>query len=98
MCRPVPPSPAFTSTGRLLRGLKWRSPLTQGARSNYSESLGSGNEPDDHAIGRSPGGLTTRTHALVDGRGLLLVVILTTGNAGDSPALPVLLDQLRIPR
>ena len=26
------------------------------ARSNYKESLGSGNEPDDHAIGRSRGG------------------------------------------
>lgn len=38
------------------------------------------------------------THALVDGRGLPLVLLLTTGQAGDSPALPVLLSQLRIPR
>ena len=42
--------------------------------------------------------MTTKTHALVDGRGLPLVLLLTTGNAGDSPALPVLLSQLRIPR
>jgi len=62
------------------------------------ESLGSGDEPDDHAIGPSRGGLTTKTHALVDDRGLPQVLILTTGNAADSPALPVLLDQLRIPR
>ena len=42
--------------------------------------------------------MTTKTLALVDGRGLPLVLLLTTGNAGDSPALPVLLSQLRIPR
>ena len=36
---------------------------------NYQESLGSGDEPDDHAIGRSRGGLTPETHALVDGPG-----------------------------
>lgn len=42
--------------------------------------------------------MTTKTHALVDGRGLPLVLILTPGQAGDSPALPVLLSQLRIPR
>ncbi len=35
---------------------------------------------------------------MVDGRGLPLVLVLTTGQAGDSPALPVLLAQLRIPR
>ncbi len=42
--------------------------------------------------------MTTKTHALVDGRGLPLVLLLTTGQAGGSPALPVLLNQLRIPR
>ncbi len=42
--------------------------------------------------------MTTKTHALVDGRGLPLVLVVTTGQAGDSPALPVLLSQLRIPR
>ena len=42
--------------------------------------------------------MTTKTHALVDGRGLPLVLVLTTGQAGDSPALPVLLSQLAIPR
>ena len=34
----------------------------------------------------------------MDGRGLPLVLVLTTGQAGDSPALPVVLSQLRIPR
>jgi hypothetical protein len=48
-------------------------------------------EPADHAIGRSRGGLTTKTHALVDGRGRVLVVIVSPGQAGDSPVLPLLL-------
>jgi transposase len=55
-------------------------------------------EPADHAIGRSRGGWTTKTHALVDGRGLPLAIVLTPGQAGDSPALIRLLDQLRVPR
>jgi transposase len=55
-------------------------------------------EPDDHAIGRSRGGLTTKTHALVDGRGLPLVIALTPGQAGDSTALRQLLAELRVPR
>lgn len=42
--------------------------------------------------------MTTKTHALVDGRGLPLVLALTPGQAGDSPALARLLGQLRIPR
>lgn len=55
-------------------------------------------EPADHAIGRSRGGLTTKTHALVDGNGLPLVIALTPGQANDSPALPRLLAELRVPR
>ena len=55
-------------------------------------------EPDDHGIGQSRGGLTTKTHVLVDGRGLPLVVVITPGQSGDSPALPVLLAQLKVYR
>jgi putative transposase len=57
-----------------------------------------GDEPGDHAIGRSRGGLTTKTHALVDGNGLPLVIAVTPGQANDSPALPLLLAELRVPR
>src|SRR3954467_8363612 len=42
-------------------------------------------EPGDHAIGRSRGGLTTKVHALSDGAGRLLVVGLTAGNVHDRP-------------
>jgi len=47
---------------------------------------------------RSRGGLTTKTHALVDGRGRPLVIALTPGQAGDSTALRQLLAELRVPR
>jgi transposase len=42
--------------------------------------------------------LTTKTHALVDGHGLPLVIAVTPGQANDSPALPKLLAELRVPR
>jgi hypothetical protein len=43
-------------------------------------------EPADHAIGRSRGGLTTKVHALTDGAGRILVVLLTGGNVHDTVA------------
>ena len=42
--------------------------------------------------------MTTKTHALVDGNGLPLVIAVTPGQANDSPALPKLLAELRVPR
>lgn len=42
--------------------------------------------------------MTTKTHALVDGRGLPLVIAVTPGQSGDSPALPRLLAELKVPR
>jgi transposase len=71
---------------------------TQGAPPNDKDlRRRRADEPDDHAIGRSRGGLTTKTHALVDGRGLPLVIALTPGQAGDSTALRQLLAELRVP-
>ena len=64
-----------------------RSP--QGALSNYKKSP---DEPDEHAIGRSRGGLTTKIHALTDQRQAPVVVRLTAGQAGDNPELVPLLD------
>ena len=59
--------------------------------SNYKNLL---DEPADHAIGRSRGGLSTKVHQLVDGRGLPLVVLIGPGQGGDSPMLPALLEAL----
>ncbi len=55
-------------------------------------------EPGDHALGRSRGGLSTKVHLLVDNKGRPLVVVVSPGQAGDNPALIPMLDQLRIAR
>ena len=55
-------------------------------------------EPPDHAIGRSRVGLTTKIHALCDARMLLLVVLLGTGQGGDSPMFAKLMRSSRVPR
>ena len=55
-------------------------------------------EPADHAIGRSRGGLTTKVHALTEGAGRILVVLLTGGNVHDSPMFTQLMASLRVAR
>lgn len=55
-------------------------------------------EPPGHAIGRSRGGLTTKVHHAVDGRGRPLAVVVTPGQAHDGQTLPVLLGDLRVAR
>ncbi len=70
-------------------------PATQGDLSNYRNLL---DEPDDHAIGRSRGGLTTKIHALVDGNMRPLVLLLGPGQGGDSPMFENLMDALKVDR
>jgi transposase len=55
-------------------------------------------EPGDHALGRSRGGLSTKIHAAVDGRGRPLVILLTPGQAGDAPMMLPLLAAIRVRR
>lgn len=62
--------------------------------SNYNNPLA---EPPDHAVGRSRGGLSTKVHALVDGHGMPLTMIVTAGHRGDCPVLIPLLKRLRVP-
>lgn len=69
--------------------------MAQGAESNYTNLRA---EPPDHALGRSRGGLSTKIHQLVDGKGRPLVIALTAGQAGDSPMLKVLLAHLTVRR
>ncbi|MFF7243602.1 IS5 family transposase [Embleya sp. NPDC008237] len=49
-------------------------------------------------LGRSRGGLTTKLHLAVDGRGLPLSIVVTPGQAGDAPALDAVLAGIRVPR
>lgn len=70
-------------------------PASQGDLSNYRNLHV---EPPDHAIGRSRGGLSTKIHALVDGKGRPLVLLTGPGQGGDSPMFPLLMGQLKINR
>ncbi len=54
-------------------------------------------EPLDHALGRSRGGLTTRTHMVCDANGVPLRFMLSPGQASDITHAQPLLDQVRIP-
>ena len=53
---------------------------------------------DGEALGRSRGGLTTKVHLAVDGRGLLISVALTPGRGEDNLQLLALLESIRVPR
>jgi transposase len=67
---------------------------TQGDLSNYTFLLP---EPDDHALGRSRGGWSTKTHLSVDSLGRPLSIRLSPGQAGDNPQLLPLLDDIAVP-
>ena len=53
--------------------------------------------PPDHAIGRSRGGLTTKSHLVCDGKGRALAFVLTGGQVADTIMLQDTLDQIRVP-
>ncbi|WP_443043457.1 IS5 family transposase [Streptomyces sp. GF20] len=55
-------------------------------------------EPTDHAIGRSRGGLTAKIHLAADGNCRPLAFVLTAGQAGDAPAFTEVMARLRVPR
>lgn len=54
-------------------------------------------EPLDHALGRSRGGLTTKIHMLCDANGVPLRFLLSPGQASDISNAQALMDQVRIP-
>lgn len=91
------------STGRslvLISTRRTRPGLTspQGAVSNYKSLPDCEVEPAGHAIGRSRGGLTSKIHHAVDGRGRPLAIIVTGGQRHDGVMLTALLADIRVPR
>ncbi len=52
----------------------------------------------DEALGRSRGGLSSKVHLSVDGRGLPLSIVVTAGQRHDSTQLEPVLDGIRVPR
>ena len=65
-----------------------------GKRGQQRRAGGSGDRGE--ALGRSRGGLSTKIHLAVDGRGRPLSVLLTGGQAGDNPQLLTLLDAIAV--
>ncbi|WP_184829849.1 IS5 family transposase [Streptomyces griseomycini] len=59
---------------------------------------GTGDEPDDHVLGRSRDGLTTKTHLACDGKGRPLAILVTPGQRHDSVCARPLLERIRVPR
>ncbi|MFE2870950.1 IS5 family transposase [Embleya sp. NPDC059259] len=55
-------------------------------------------EPDDHALGRSRGGLSTKVHLASDSRARPLALRVTAGQAGDAPAFETVMAAIRVPR
>jgi transposase len=55
-------------------------------------------EPADHGLGRSRGGLTTKVHLACEQGQKPLSVVITAGQWGDSPQFQVVLDRIRVPR
>ena len=60
--------------------------------------LGGDREPAGHGIGRSRGGLTSKAHAAVDGRGRPLAVVVTGGQRNDRAMLAGVRADIRVPR
>ncbi|MFE0800403.1 IS5 family transposase [Streptomyces sp. NPDC058812] len=55
-------------------------------------------EPEDHALGRSRGGLSTKVHLASDNRARPLALYVTAGQAGDAPAFEAVMARIRVPR
>ena len=69
----------------------WR-PEKGGCRTGWVEALA----VEGEGLGRSQGGLTSKIHLAVDGRGLPMSILVTPGQAGDNPELLPLLDQVSV--
>ncbi|MFF3256026.1 IS5 family transposase [Actinacidiphila glaucinigra] len=55
-------------------------------------------EPDDHGLGRSRGGLTTKLHLAVEQGHKPMSIVITAGQRGDSPQFEPVLNKVRVPR
>jgi transposase len=55
-------------------------------------------EADDHALGRSRGGLTTKVHLACEQGQKPLSILITAGQRGDSPQFQAVLEGIRVPR
>ena len=59
---------------------------------------GVADEPADHGLGRSRGGLTTKVHLACEQGQKPLSIVITAGQRGDSPQFQAVLGRIRVPR
>ena len=55
-------------------------------------------EPEDHALGRSRGGFTSKFHLVTDGHGIPLAVEVTAGQCHESKSFEEVINAIRIPK
>lgn len=55
-------------------------------------------ELDDHGLGRSRGGLTTKLHLAVEQGQKPMSLVITAGQHGDSPQFEAVLSRIQVPR
>ncbi|WP_405959359.1 IS5 family transposase [Streptomyces sp. NBC_00868] len=55
-------------------------------------------EPEDHGLGRSRGGLSTKLHLAVEQGQKPMSIVITAGQRGDSPQFEPVLKAIRVPR
>lgn len=59
---------------------------------------GTRTEPDDHGLGRSRGGFSTKIHLACEQGQKPLSLLVTAGQRGDSPQFEPVLEAIRVPR
>ncbi|WP_078956832.1 IS5 family transposase [Streptomyces iranensis] len=59
---------------------------------------GTRTEPDDHGLGRSRGGFTTKIHLACEQGQRPLSLLVTVGQRGDSPQFAAVLEGIQVPR
>jgi transposase len=59
---------------------------------------GVGEEPDDHGLGRSRGGFTTKIHLACEQGQKPLSLLVTAGQRGDSPQFEPVLEAIQVPK
>ncbi|WP_418955198.1 IS5 family transposase [Streptomyces tritici] len=64
----------------------------------YEPPSGIFTEPDDHGLGRSRGGFTTKLHLTVEQGQKPMAIVITAGQRGDSPQFEPVLAKVRVPR
>lgn len=57
-----------------------------------------GTEPDDHGLGRSRGGMTTKLHLAVEQGQKPMSIVISAGRRGDSPEVEAVLEKIRVSR